>query len=194
MDPREEKILDAAMRVFTRYGVRKTTMADIAGEAGVARQTLYNVYANKEDVLRGTIRHSMAQSLADIEAAFAGTPDLAGRLDIILDHLVVRPFDMITASPEADDLINGVNAACVDELAVVGQRFREVLERVLAPRATAVAKSGMTVPELADLIFTAGKGAKTQARDRAHLLALVASLKTMALMAAGEPVRLAEPV
>lgn len=193
MDSREQKILDAAMRVFTRYGVRKTTMADIAGEAGVARQTLYNVYASKEEVLRGTIRHSMAQSLEDIEAAFAGATDLAGRLDIVLDHLVVRPYDMIAASPEADDLVNGVNAACVDELAVVADRYRALLERVLAPHEAAVVTSGMTVPQLADLIFTAAKGAKAQARDRAHLLELVGALKAMALFTAGEAVRQAEP-
>ena len=42
--------------MFSRYGVKRTSMVDLAQEAGVSRQTLYNVFRNKDDVLRALIR------------------------------------------------------------------------------------------------------------------------------------------
>jgi AcrR family transcriptional regulator len=47
---RREDILTAARRVFARQGFRGTTIADIAGEAGVALGTIYLYFPSKEDV------------------------------------------------------------------------------------------------------------------------------------------------
>ena len=52
MDEKQVAIAEAAIRVISRYGVKRTTMQDIADEAGVVRQTLYNYYKKKDDVLR----------------------------------------------------------------------------------------------------------------------------------------------
>ena len=56
MNSRTQNILEAAQIVFARYGVSKTTMSDIAREAGVARQTVYNAFATKNEVLREVVR------------------------------------------------------------------------------------------------------------------------------------------
>ena len=56
MTEKNSQILDAAQSVFARYGVSKTTMNDIAREAGIARQTLYNKYPGKSEVLRACVR------------------------------------------------------------------------------------------------------------------------------------------
>ena len=42
------EILRAAQRMFQRYGYRKTTIEDIAGEAGKGKSSLYYYYKNKE--------------------------------------------------------------------------------------------------------------------------------------------------
>ncbi len=42
MEGTRERILAAAARCFRRQGIHATTVVDIAGEAGVTRQTLYN--------------------------------------------------------------------------------------------------------------------------------------------------------
>ena len=64
MSERKVQILRAAEIVFSRYGVSKTTMNDIAKTAGVARQTLYNEYPNKESVLRATLRFGAEKTMA----------------------------------------------------------------------------------------------------------------------------------
>ena len=56
MRGRDEHIIDAAKRLFLRYGVKRTGMNDIAEEAGISRQTLYKSFANKDAVLQATIR------------------------------------------------------------------------------------------------------------------------------------------
>ena len=51
MDERHLDILKAAWAMFARYGFGKTTMSDIANEAGVARQTVYNAFSSKDSSL-----------------------------------------------------------------------------------------------------------------------------------------------
>lgn len=43
-------ILNAARRLFQRWGLNKTTMEDIAREAGKAKSSLYYYYKNKEEI------------------------------------------------------------------------------------------------------------------------------------------------
>jgi AcrR family transcriptional regulator len=38
----QHKIVDAAVRCFERYGPQRTSMSDIAEEAGISRRTLYD--------------------------------------------------------------------------------------------------------------------------------------------------------
>jgi AcrR family transcriptional regulator len=45
-----ENLLKAALRVFAKNGFRKTTLDDIAREAGIAKSTLYNYFKDKADI------------------------------------------------------------------------------------------------------------------------------------------------
>ena len=48
---KEKRIRQAAVRVFSRKGFYKTRAEEIAQEAGVAVGTIYNYFANKEEIL-----------------------------------------------------------------------------------------------------------------------------------------------
>ncbi|WP_206214067.1 TetR/AcrR family transcriptional regulator [Adlercreutzia sp. ZJ154] len=48
----EQRIYDAALDLFCEMGYLKTTLADIAAEAGVSTRTLYNYFPTKESILR----------------------------------------------------------------------------------------------------------------------------------------------
>ncbi len=50
-----DRILDATERLLGRLGYRKTTMDDIAAEAGVGRRTIYLHFPGKEEVALATI-------------------------------------------------------------------------------------------------------------------------------------------
>ena len=44
-------IAQAAIRCFKRYGVHRTSMADVAQEVGLARQTVYRFFATRSELL-----------------------------------------------------------------------------------------------------------------------------------------------
>lgn len=181
MDDREAKIAGAAIRMFSRYGVKRTTMSDIAGEAGIVRQTLYNVYANKDEVLRATIRHVWAKSIDAVRAEWKASDGLGARLDIVFKHMVIAPFDWIRALPDADDIVSGCNAVGKDEIAAANEQYRKLIEEALTPHRAAIKAGGQSVRRLSDFIQRSSIGFKHDAQDRKHLLALLGSLRVLVL-------------
>lgn len=48
---RREKMLEAGLRLFSKYGIESVKLQDIADEAGVGIATLYNYYRNKVNLV-----------------------------------------------------------------------------------------------------------------------------------------------
>lgn len=48
---RQQQILEAALRVFSKHGFDRATIPDIAREAGISVGTIYNYYESKRDLL-----------------------------------------------------------------------------------------------------------------------------------------------
>lgn len=70
-------LIDAAAHCVERYGVRRTTMGDVALKAAVAKATLYNHFRTKDDLLAALVE-SRAAALASVcEAVAAGRPPAA---------------------------------------------------------------------------------------------------------------------
>src|SRR3989442_9876097 len=57
------RILSAAEGRFASYGYRRTAIAEIAREAGVAPGTLYRYFENKEEIFRAVMREGLASWL-----------------------------------------------------------------------------------------------------------------------------------
>ncbi len=184
----EKTVLDAALHVFSRYGVKRTSMVDLCEEAGVSRQTLYNRFRNKDDILRGLIGRYTELALEEIAEELPNAPDLAAQLDLIFDRMVVRGYDTMQAMPNAQDFIAGVNAVSQEALQCSAGRFRAVIAEVLTPYETPINRAGMTVDALADCLQRAAKAAGMHAQDRAHFIAQLRTLKQLCLTAALGPV------
>lgn len=80
-DPGERRILDAALRCVARWGVAKTSLDDIAREAGVSRATVYRLFPGGKDVLLDALVHDQ---LAQFFAAVTAELDAAEDLDDLL--------------------------------------------------------------------------------------------------------------
>ena len=65
------KIIMAAVKVFTEKGYHGATMDGIAKEVGVSKATLYTYFKSKEDILK-IIWISSNQTLIDIQKSFEG--------------------------------------------------------------------------------------------------------------------------
>lgn len=93
LERRRQQILDAALACFARKGFHRTTMADIAAEAGVSDGLAYRYFSGKDEIIRMALRESDAAIDADrsIEQVVDGD-DAVLLLDLLLDaHL--RRFD-----------------------------------------------------------------------------------------------------
>jgi AcrR family transcriptional regulator len=74
-------------------------MNDLAVEAKIARQTFYNSFYNKDDVLRAMISPATERTLAAIETELRGATDLGEKIYIALKNIVAKPCAVMRASP-----------------------------------------------------------------------------------------------
>ena len=66
---KQERILDAAQRLFVRYGVKRTSVDDIVREAGIAKGTLYLYYDSKNALFAAVAARLCTKLLADAHQA-----------------------------------------------------------------------------------------------------------------------------
>ncbi len=183
MKASEVDIIEAAMRMFSRYGVKRTTMNDIAEEVGVARQTLYSSFSTKDDILRATIRLAAERNIAAIATECDDAKTLAEKLDIFFAHHTVRPFERIRASADPEDLLSGFNAAGEDEIEKSNAAYCRAMEGILKPYDTALAKAGLEARGMAEFIQVSSAGFKQTAKSKKQLLRLLEALKGSVLAA-----------
>ncbi|MFC7259761.1 TetR/AcrR family transcriptional regulator, partial [Streptomyces lutosisoli] len=68
---RLDEVLDAAYECLTRYGVRRTTMDDIASTMGVSRSAVYQYVRGKDDAFRRLAGRLHEQALGRARQAAA---------------------------------------------------------------------------------------------------------------------------
>ncbi len=72
---REERILDAAATLLMRWGYRKTTIDDVAREAGVGKGTIYLHWKDKNELFRAVIWRASQQAAEDAKQRLAADPE-----------------------------------------------------------------------------------------------------------------------
>lgn len=59
-----ERIITAATEAFTSKGIKSITMDDIAAALGISKRTLYEVFSDKESLLKECILRGSIQNVA----------------------------------------------------------------------------------------------------------------------------------
>ena len=171
---RDDKILKASFEMFMRYGVKATSMAQIAEAAEVSRQTLYNSFGSKEDILRALIRWHYADAISKLSLTFEETSAVDKRLDRIFDVVAREPFALMRQSPNSNDFISGINAASRDEIATGASEVQQKIAEAITGH---VPKNKELA--LSRVIFYAIKSAKENAQDADDLESLLNALRGM---------------
>ncbi|MFF0431452.1 TetR/AcrR family transcriptional regulator [Streptomyces sp. NPDC004327] len=121
---RLDEVLDAAYDCLTRYGVRRTTMDDIAATMGVSRSAVYQYVRNKDDAFRRLAArlHARALERARRAAADTGAPYavrirgvLAAKLDLVAELSGPSPHTAELVDAKAR-LFTGICAAFTADL------------------------------------------------------------------------------
>ena len=75
------RVIDATVVCLSRHGTQKTTVDDIARQAGVSRATVYRAFpGGREEVLQAVVDTESARLFAAVGARLAGVQDLSSAL------------------------------------------------------------------------------------------------------------------
>ena len=58
---REQLILDAGIRIFSRHGFSESSVSDVIREAGVARGTFYLYFKSKDELFEALLSRLLEQ-------------------------------------------------------------------------------------------------------------------------------------
>jgi len=185
-EARRAEILDAALGLFGRYGYRRTSIDDIAREAGIAKGTVYLSFASKDEVFRAVGEALVERMLADAATARQQPGTAQDRLTAMVIAWHGMYFDTVSSSPHAGELMDAKHRLGSDVISRAADRYRALLRDTVADAEAAgeldLQAAGITAGTAADLLTAVGRGlqadATTPAAYRRHLQALVRVLMT----------------
>ena len=161
-----DRILQAARIVFGRHGLARTTMEQIAAEAGLGVATLYRHFGSRQNLIRTFLRRHAPRS-AFRQGASQGSGDLEADLTHLVTELLIflhRNRDIIWLSlaegPDTERLLAGLR----EGPATTRRQIVDFFEAAIAagylrdrdPRQMATALVGMLVAYGLEMPFFGG--------------------------------------
>ncbi len=132
-DAKRDAILTAAMEVFARYGLKKTTVGDIIRAAGVSRATIYKHFADKAEIFDAVVGREMSEMLAENRRAMEQETTTRDRLRAVITthaELVRRKVNLLRVTKDRFAEIVPHTQERVREMTVVSTAlFEEIIQQ-----------------------------------------------------------------
>jgi AcrR family transcriptional regulator len=122
-------VLDAAASCYLRYGVAKTTAADIARAVGISRATLYRRFGSHEAIFLAVITRESEAMAVDAELHLASVKD---PLERILEGMIFS-IEQIGRRPVHAAVFGGDSAAWAATQAIRVEALRRIGEAGIRP-------------------------------------------------------------
>jgi AcrR family transcriptional regulator len=167
IDARQLAVLESAIGVFARYGFRKASMDEVARAANVSRQGLYLQFANKEELFRRAVEHSLNSQLKAAAAALSRQEDgLEARLIAACDAWAGRFVGSLGS--DAADLMCASTSLAGSTLTHYEAQFELALTRAIAdsPLQAFCATTGLCPADLARVLHATARGLKQSSASR----------------------------
>ena len=103
---KRERILNAALDVFARYGYKRTSMNDIAQAAKMSRPALYLLFQNKEDIYRTLLDNLHQGIVAQVEMALTSAGSFKERLTNAFLAGHAKFYAFVVQSPHGEELLS----------------------------------------------------------------------------------------
>lgn len=121
-DAKQERILAAAARVFAQRGFDGADVGQIAREAGVAKGSIYNYFASKEDLFTFVSQDGLERHRRAVYDGLAEDADIY----VVVEHVFRRGVDFVLRNPDYIRLYLSVSSAGMERFA---DRFSLLVEK-----------------------------------------------------------------
>ena len=132
MDDKRQRILDAARKRFRYFGLRKTTMQEIAHDAGVAVGTVYLYFKDKDDLLVACTEEYVTRHRRQAEAILASGGSAAEKMRrYVLDRFRASQVTRAIGFRPAAELLREVLRVRPERRVEEGRMMAEYFVRIL---------------------------------------------------------------
>jgi AcrR family transcriptional regulator len=153
-----ERLVDAAEACIDRFGLAKTTLEDIAGEAAVSRATVYRYFANRDELMLAVLLRDLDRSRErDLEEFFEGADDPAAFGRALVDAAVYL-LSAIRNSPKLQLLLQREGPGFTSTIsgaseALFAQWIDDVAPYLAAAQTAGLLRSDLDAAETAEWIL-----------------------------------------
>jgi AcrR family transcriptional regulator len=169
------RVVTAALQAFSRFGYRRTAMADIAAAAGLSRPSLYLVFPNKAAVFRALADMLLRDAMTGAEAAWPEDMDPAAGLAAAILAKDLPIHQLFAATPHANEILAEAETLAGDLHRDSAARFAALVAmRLAAAGDDRAADTARLVANAADGLKHARLEEATYVADVNRLAALVA--------------------
>jgi AcrR family transcriptional regulator len=114
-----------------RYGFAKTTVAEIAREAGIGKGTVYRYFASKEDILLALVAETNRRVLEKMEQIASSELPSGEKLEKMLLSRALEIYDVVHANPHGEEVIASHKPAIVKSLRWFFRKQKKLYEQVI---------------------------------------------------------------
>jgi AcrR family transcriptional regulator len=184
MIEKNHMIVTAAATLFARYGYSKTTMGDIAAEVGVARQTVYNAYPGKEEILRAVVRQAGEDTYVAVMAVWGDARTIEEKLAAFHEFGPLKWFEAIRAAPDWAELMDGLHKAASEEMSALDVKWRAAIIEILQAEIPLGKPMALSNHDIVDFFYSTSLNAKYGIDDVESLRSRLATIRaaTLALL------------
>jgi AcrR family transcriptional regulator len=184
-------LLESAVGVFARFGYRKTSMDDVARAAGVSRQGLYLLFANKEELFRRALEHSLSTQLASAISSLSRLDDgLETRLISACKEWSGRFVGALGS--DAADLMCASTSLAGATLTDYERKFEAALAGAIAasPMADRCAAANLDIADFARALHATARGLKHACKTQDEFVKSMTAAVRMTCMPLNQQLKL----
>jgi TetR/AcrR family transcriptional regulator, repressor for uid operon len=136
-----DRVAGAALDQFAEYGIRRSTIDDIASRAGVSKMTVFRRFQNKQGLVAVVIAREIRRGMDELDRAWERQSTLEGSL--------VQGFDFVAkfvrGHPLFDRLLRSEPDLFLPLITVDGGPALELYRSLIAERLRAEARAGRVI-------------------------------------------------
>jgi len=155
--PTKEEILNYSSDLFLRYGIRKTTMEDVARICHIGKATLYKFFKNKEELFREILKSDINNIISTMQDRIKDISSVKERLRVLFE----TEYMLLRGRSNLSEVLNQAGEFADKEVKEFINDFFERQRRIIR-----------------DILSTGVKNGEIEVED--------ISLLSLAMMAAGQ--------